>query len=98
MWVPVYAFWLGWGFSGTYRAIQIGVTDLMHKRRQGSLGWFSTSRKTGMPGVFSERRFSVAEVHVLLEGSGLRWACSADCGRGKAPVRTGVRVHTGSAV
>lgn len=53
--VPVYAFWLGWSFSGAYGAIQIEVTNLMHKRRHGYLGWFSTSRKTGMPGFFSER-------------------------------------------
>lgn len=34
-----------------------------------------------MESCSSERRFSVAEVHVLLEGSGFGGAGSADCGR-----------------
>lgn len=91
LWVPVYAFWLGWGFSGTYRAIQIGVTDIMHKRRQGSLGWFSTSRKTGMPGVFSERRFRCCLKVLGLEGRVRQTV-------GMAKPRYAPRVHTGSAV
>ena len=46
-----------------------------------------------MEACSSERRFSVAEVHVLLEGSRFGRACSADCGYGKAPVCTGVSAY-----
>ena len=57
--------------------------------RMSKMRWTARRQAAGV----SERK-----VHVLLESSGLGRAGSADRRRGKTPVRTGVRVHTGSAI